>query len=270
METHTLLIAFGLTLFAGLSTGIGGLIALFTKKTNKKLLSFVLGFSAGVMIYISLAELLTESSHGLIEGYGKSIGALISLSSFFIGIAVIAIINKFIPDYEKLHEVHKVEEVKNRKLANDYGKLYKCGVCTAIALSIHNFPEGIATFTSSLVNARLGVAIALAVALHNIPEGISVAIPFFYSTNSRRKAVLYSFLSGMTEPLGALIAFLVLAPFLNPVLLSLMFAFVAGIMVYISFDELLPAAREYGEEHMSIYGIMAGIAVMAFSLVLLV
>lgn len=143
----------------------------------------------------------------------------------------------------------------------------RMGVMTALAIGIHNFPEGIATFTAAMKNPALGVAIAVAIAIHNIPEGIAVSIPIYYATGDRKKAFYLSLLSGLAEPVGALLAYLVLMPFMSPVVMGCVFASVAGIMVFISLDELLPAAREYGEHHVSIYGLVAGMAIMAVSLI---
>ena len=119
---------------------------------------------------------------------------------------------------------------------------------------------------SSLAKTTMMV---LAVTLHNIPEGIAVSIPIYYATGDRRKAFRLSLLSGLAEPVGAILAWLVLTPFMTPTLMGCILAGVAGIMVFISIDELLPAAREYGEAHISIYGVVAGMALMAVSLILL-
>jgi ZIP family zinc transporter len=146
----------------------------------------------------------------------------------------------------------------------------RMGMLTALAITIHNFPEGLATFTSSVKDPSLGIAIAVAVAIHNIPEGIAVSIPVYYATGDKKKAFRLSFLSGLSEPLGALIGYLILFRFFNDVVFGVLFAMVAGIMVFISLDELLPTAREYGEAHLSIYGLIAGMLVMAVSLLLFI
>ena len=145
----------------------------------------------------------------------------------------------------------------------------RTGVLTALVVGIHNFPEGIATFMASMDSPQIGIAIAVAIAIHNIPEGIAVSVPVYFATQSRKKAFWYSFLSGLAEPVGALAGYLVLMPFMSPLMLNCIFAVVAGIMVFISLDELLPAAEEYGEHHISIYGLLFGMAVMAISLILL-
>ncbi|OCS93545.1 zinc transporter ZupT [Caryophanon latum] len=266
------LLAFALTLFAGLATGIGSLIAFFTKQTNKKFLSLALGFSAGVMIYVSLVEIFVKAKDALVGEHGEKTGYWLTLAGFFGGMLLIALIDRFIPKANNPHEVKSVEDVQQAQLQqNDIEaeRLMKMGLFTALAIAIHNFPEGIATFMSVIQDPSVGVAVAIAVAIHNIPEGIAVAIPIFYATGKRMKAFKWSFASGLSEPLGALVAFVLLMPFLTDTMFGIVFAGVAGIMIFISIDELLPAAKKYDEEHSSIYGLVAGMAVMAVSLVLL-
>ena len=272
MEGNVLL-ALGLTLFAGLSTGIGSLFAFFTQRTNKKFLSIALGFSAGVMIYVSLVEIFTKAKVALINVHGDIKGYWLTIIGFFGGMLVIAIIDRFIPKTKNPHEVKLVEDVKyaqqHVESEVDVDHLMKMGLFTALAIAIHNFPEGIATFMSVIHDPNVGFAVAIAVAIHNIPEGIAVAIPIFYATGKRMKAFKLSFASGLSEPIGAFIAYIFLMPFLTDTMFGIVFAGVAGIMVFISIDELLPAAKKYDEAHSSIYGLVAGMAVMAISLVLL-
>ncbi len=268
MENNWIL-ALLLSLFAGLSTGIGGLLVLVLKTTNKKFLSVSLGFSAGIMIFISFVEILPDAKSHLVEGMGAKPGGWLTLVAFFAGILLIAGIDKLIPSYENPHEMHRIEEADQCKVDPAPHKLIKTTVLTAVAITLHNFPEGMATFISGMNGYKLGIAIAVAVAIHNIPEGIAVAIPAYCATGSRRKAFLYSLISGAAEPVGAVFAFLFLAPFLNSTVMGLLFAGIAGIMVYISFDELLPTAREYGEHHLAIYGLLSGMLVMGISLQLL-
>jgi ZIP family zinc transporter len=267
LETSSLLVAFGLTLFAGLSTGIGSAIAFFAKKTNTAFLSVSLGFSAGVMIYVSFVEIFVKARFVLVEDMGSVKGSWVTVAAFFGGIAVIALIDKLIPSVENPHEVVKIEEMYDEKQHKDK-KLMRMGLFTALAIAIHNFPEGLATFTAALNDPSLGVAIAVAIAIHNIPEGIAVSVPVFYATGNKKKAFWLSFLSGLAEPVGALVGYLILMPFMGPAVFGILFAGVAGIMVFISLDELLPSAEEYGEHHLSIYGLIAGMAVMALSLLL--
>jgi zinc transporter, ZIP family len=264
---NNVLFAFLITLFAGLSTGIGSTIAFFAKTTNTKFLSLALGFSAGVMIYVSMIEIFVKAQAGLIQELGTTLGPWVNVLSFFGGMLLIAIIDKFIPKAENPHELHNVEDVDNEALKK--GNLMRMGVFTALAIAIHNFPEGLATFVVALKEPTLAIPIAIAIALHNIPEGIAVSVPIYYATGSKRKAFFYSFLSGLAEPVGAIVGYLILMPFLNDVILGVLFAGVAGIMVFISLDELLPASEKYGEHHLSIYGLVSGMALMALSLLLL-
>ena len=270
METGNVLFAFALTLFAGLSTGIGSAMAFFAKRTNTRFLSLALGFSAGVMIYVSFVEIFDEARRVLSDEYGERTGTVYTVLAFFGGMLVIALIDKLIPSEENPHEVHSIEEMseKGKKKKKDR-KLMRMGLLTALAIGIHNFPEGLATFTAALQDPGIGIAIAIAIAIHNIPEGIAVSVPIYYATGDKRKAFRLSFLSGLSEPIGALIGYLILMPFMGPLTFGILFASVAGIMVFISLDELLPAAREYGEHHLSIYGMVGGMAVMAVSLLLL-
>jgi len=271
MIDEPVLFAFGLTLFAGLSTGIGSVLAFFTKTTNTKFLSLALGFSAGVMIYVSMIEIFFKAKEALVAELGLITGSWITVASFFGGIFFIAIIDKLIPSVENPHEIRRVEEMdEEAQRVHKNKKLMKMGTFTALAIAIHNFPEGLATFTAALSDPSLGVAIAVAIAIHNIPEGIAVSVPIYYATGSKRKAFWRSFLSGLAEPVGALIGYLVLMRFLSDTVFGVLFAGVAGIMVFISIDELLPAAREYGEHHLSIYGLILGMMVMAVSLLLFI
>ncbi|MGT2673912.1 zinc transporter ZupT [Streptococcus rupicaprae] len=261
-------IAFMLTLIAGLSTGIGSLIAFVAKSTNTKFLSISLGFSAGVMIYVSFVELFQESLHLLTRKMGESLGHWLTALAFFGGIGLIALIDRAIPTSKNPHEVRLVEADSRDKKAK--GELMRMGLITALALALHNFPEGLATFVSALQSPRVAIPIVFAIAIHNIPEGIAVAVPIYQATGSRKKAFAYSFFSGLAEPIGALVGWFLLMPFMNDVVYGLIFAAVAGIMVFISLDELLPAAEKYGEHHLAIYGLIAGMAVMAISLMLFV
>jgi ZIP family zinc transporter len=269
MEFSSVIFAFSLTLFAGLSTGIGSALSLLTKRTSTKFLSIALGFSAGVMIYVSFVEIFVKAKDALISALGVKVGTWATVGGFFFGILIIAIIDKLIPSTENPHEIHTVEEMDGESEAHK-SSLMRMGLFTALAIGIHNFPEGLATFTAALSDPSLGIPIAIAIAIHNIPEGIAVAVPIFYATGSRKQAFKLSFLSGLSEPVGALIGYLLLYKFFNDAMFGFIFASVAGIMVYISLDELLPSAREYGEHHLSVYGLIAGMAVMAISLLLFI
>lgn len=272
MEINNVLFAFGLTLLAGLSTGIGSAMAFFAKRTNTKFLSLALGFSAGVMIYVSFVEIFVKAKEELTGYMGEYAGTWVTVISFFGGMLLIALIDKLIPKKENPHEVNLIENMtdEQREKKKKEKKLMRMGLMTGLAIGIHNFPEGLATFTAAMADPNLGIAIAVAIAIHNIPEGIAVSVPIFYATGSRRKAFKFSFLSGLSEPIGALVGYLILMPFMGPLLSGIVFASVAGIMVFISLDELLPAAREYGEAHLSVYGLFGGMLVMALSLLMFI
>ncbi len=265
---QSIFLAFGLTIFAGLATGIGSALAFYARRTNTSFLSVALGFSAGVMIYVSFVEIFVKARLHLVEQLGNVGGTWLTAASFFGGIILIAVIDKLVPSYENPHEIHRSEEMPPRGSSVDCQKLYRMGLLSAIAIAIHNFPEGLATFAAALHDAKLGLAIAVAIAIHNIPEGIAVSVPIFYATGKRGRAFWLSFLSGLAEPVGALIGYLLLFRFFSDVIFGISFAVVSGIMVFISLDELLPAAHEYGEHHFAIYGLVAGMAVMALSLLL--
>jgi len=264
---NNVLFALGLTLFAGLSTGIGSLIGFLSKQFNPRFLTIALGFSAGVMIYVSMIEIFVKARDSLTVSFGDRMGYVLTVVSFFAGIAVIALIDKLIPSYENPHEMNIEQKIKD-STDEQKRKLMRMGMFSALAIGIHNFPEGLATFMSGLTNPTLGVSIAVAIAIHNIPEGLAVSAPIFYATKSRKKAFVFSLLSGLAEPIGALIGYFVLRSIFNEATFGVIFASVAGIMVYISLDELLPTAEEYGEHHLAIGGLIAGMFIMAVSLLL--
>ncbi len=255
------LVAFGLTVFAGLATGIGSLIALLARRTNEGFLAGALGFSAGVMIYVSFVEIMAKARASMVIGLGPECGPWATVAAFFAGVILIMIIDRMVPSFENPHEVRRMGD-------GPPAGLMRMGMFSALAIGIHNFPEGMATFTAALSEPKLGLAIAVAIAIHNVPEGISVSVPIYYATGSRRKAFWFSLLSGLAEPVGALVCYLILAPFMGPTLFGAMFAAVAGIMVFISLDELLPMARAHDSGHNEVYGLVAGMAVMAISLLL--
>jgi zinc transporter, ZIP family len=267
MNTDNLLFAILLTSFAGLSTGIGSLIAFTAKKFNPKFLAASLGFSAGVMIYVSLVEIFAKAKESLVIVHGEKIGYIYTVIAFFVGIAIIAVIDKLVPSFENPHELNNLDKTDVKVPSNK--KLLRMGIFSALAITIHNFPEGLATFVAAIENPALGISIAVAIAIHNIPEGVAVSVPIYFATKSRKKAFILSFLSGLAEPFGALIGYFLLMQFFNDSVFGLLFGFVAGIMVYISLDELLPTAEKYGEHHIAIYGLISGMAVMAISLLIL-
>ncbi|ECL6471945.1 zinc transporter ZupT [Campylobacter jejuni] len=280
-------IAILLTLFAGFSTAIGSTIAFFSRKDDLRVLSLGLGFSAGVMIYISFMEILPTALKDFKNHYDSHWAELLGLACFFGGILISLLIDKLIPEDVNPHEPKEdLSELKicplpqkgqnppkfhpGEKLHQINTKaLKRTGIFTALAIAIHNFPEGFATFISSLDNLTLGIAIAIAIAIHNIPEGLAVSLPIYHATGDKKKAFIYSALSGLAEPLGAFVGALILLPFIGDLTLAISFAVIAGIMVFISLDELLPAAKTYDKAHDSLYGLIAGMAIMALSLNLL-
>ncbi|EOH9893059.1 zinc transporter ZupT, partial [Campylobacter jejuni] len=271
-------IAMLLTLFAGFSTAIGSIIAFFSRKDDLRVLSLGLGFSAGVMIYISFMEILPTALKDFKNYYNSHWAELLGLACFFGGILISLLIDKLIPEDVNPHEPKEdLSELKicplpqkgqnppkfhpGEKLHQINTKaLKRTGIFTALAIAIHNFPEGFATFISSLDNLTLGIAIAIAVAIHNIPEGLAVSLPIYHATGDKKKAFIYSALSGFAEPLGAFVGALILLPFIGDLTLAISFAVIAGIMVFISLDELLPAAKTYDKAHDSLYGLIAGMA----------
>ncbi len=267
MTQSNVLIAFLLTLAAGLSTSVGSVLTFFSKHTNTKLLSFGLGFSAGVMIYVSLADILPESTRLLGESYDAPYGKFVALFAFFAGILVTLVIDRLIPSFEDPHEIHKVEEIE-QKTKISKNSMLRTGFFVGIAIVLHNIPEGIITFLSYLHNVTLGISLAIAIAIHNIPEGMAISIPIYHATGSKKKAFLYALLAGLAEPFGALIAYFALSSFCGDALFGILFAATAGIMIFISFDELLPASKTYGRPRLAMFGVVCGMALMALSLFL--
>ena len=257
-------IALLMTLFAGLATTIGGLIAFVVKKSNLKALSVGLGFSAGVMIFLSFNEILPESSRMLMVNFPNNYNWIVYIS-FIIGIVVALLIDYFLPDHidteEVLHPDAPPPAHKNM--------LKRAGLFTAIAICVHNFPEGMATFLTTTQSITLGFSVALAIAIHNIPEGIAVALPIYHVSGKKRYAMLYATLSGITEPVGAVVGMFVFSLFLPQILIGALMAAVAGIMTYIAFDTLLPLAKEYGDWHLSLVGIISGILFIWLSLIII-
>ncbi len=272
-------VSFGLllALLAGLSTGIGSVIAYFIRKPKDWQLSLILGFSAGVMVYISFAELL----YGAID----KVGFVTANLGFFVGIAFIAIVDILVPHEYKQERVENSRSSSGGRNKTGHGSdvqptasltveqrsnLRRAGMLIALGIAIHNFPEGLAVFSGAVTGDRtFGLLVAIAIALHNIPEGISVSVPISEATGNRRRAFVYSFLSGLAEPVGAIIGYAILFPFLTPTLVYSLLAFSAGIMVYISLDEILPTAQLYGKQHFVILGVLAGMLIMAISIFLI-
>ena len=268
-----------LTLIAGSATGIGGALVLFKKKISSNFLAGALGLSAGVMIFISLAELFPEAQT-MISDIGLPHGEAFVLIAFFVGMGIITLIDFTIPEYENPHEASglslsdKTAAVGVLEHTGGEKALHRLGLLSALAIAVHNFPEGIATFIGALNDPEMGAGITFAISIHNIPEGIAVAIPIYYATKSKGKALLYATLSGLSEVVGAALCLAITAIFgidltggspAFPLVLSA----VAGIMIYISLDELLPTAEKYGKHHIAIAGVVGGMALMGISLLIM-
>ena len=257
MDTNVLL-AFAITFIAGISTSFGAIISFFIRKKDFKTIAFAMSFSAGVMIYVSFADILPISA----EFFEKNLSAsktfvkAAPIVMFFVGALLAGIIDKFVPEH--IHTEMVDGDVSGSKIS-------RVAFMTAIALAVHNFPEGLSVFFSTLEDTRMGVALGLAILLHNIPEGISVALPVYHTTGSKTKAFWIATFSGLVEPLGAICAYFILAPILSPAIIGACMAATAGIMVYIALDELLPMAKEYDNQHSSIVAVFIGMAIIALS-----
>jgi ZIP family zinc transporter len=272
-ETLTALL---LTLIAGAATGIGGALVLFKKKLSSNTLAASLGLSAGVMVFISLAELFPEAQKEIASLGSIKYGEAWTLLAFFAGMGIIMLIDFLVPEYENPHEAAELSLDADSLTGQDSNRksLHRLGIMSALAIAIHNFPEGIATFIGALNDPQMGAGITFAIAIHNIPEGIAVAIPIYYATKSKGKALLYATLSGFSELIGALICIAVTAIFgvelsAGGPVFPLILAAVSGIMIYISLDELLPTAEKYGKHHIAIAGVISGMAIMGISLLIL-
>lgn len=265
-----MLFAFLVTLGAGLATAVGAAVGSFARHTNRQFLALALGFSAGVMIYVSFVEILPKAGDYITQGLSDMAGAVTTAGAFLAGLAGMAVMYRVIPDLEHPELTNPSTKLPGEEqpvLVADR-MLFTAGLGVALAVTLHNFPEGMATFFLTLDDPQVGLSVALAIAIHNIPEGIAVVVPIYYATRNRSLAFGFGALSGLAEPLGAIIGYALLQPFITDYVLGVVFAAVAGIMVYISIDSLLPAARQYGNAQLALYGMIAGMAVMAASLVL--
>jgi ZIP family zinc transporter len=257
-----------ISLFAGLSTGLGGIISFFVNRNNSYFLSLSLGFSAGVMVYVSFMELLTESISILGMTWGTR-GELVAILVLFFGMMFTALIDMILPEAhhpsDVLGELDDMTEEHKKQIKEKH--LIRVATLTGIAVVIHNLPEGVATLTTAYSDLSLGLAVGIAIALHNIPEGIAIAVPFYHGTGKKWRAVGYAFLSGLAEPVGAVLAYFVLAPFLTSAMVAIILAFVAGIMIFISFDELIPTAQSFDIKDVAVYGVLGGMFLMAITMV---
>lgn len=274
-------ISFLLTLFVGLTMGFGSLFSFLIKEGNKKFLSLALSFSAGIMIYLSFMEILPEGMHLLEENIPGTSGKIVVLVSFFGGMIFIAFLEKIVhsmgghhhPHIEGDHQhshSHSHGEVADHRKEDHLNKkhLEKLAIMTAISIGIHNLPEGLAIFTAGLKDITIAIPLGVAVILHNIPLSIAISVPIYYSTKSKKKTFIYSTLVGLCQPLGAVIGYALFSSFFSDMLFGVLFSIIAGIMVFISLDELLPASQQYEDHHFSVYGTILGMMVMAVSLML--
>ncbi len=275
MEISNVMLSFALTLIVGLSMGVGSLFSFFVKETNKRFLAIALSFSAGIMIYVSFMAILPEGIE-LLETTMGNMGQYIALLGFFGGMFLTAIMEKLVHKYAggihdhggHSHEEHSNEEHNHEEHADKHEgeHLSKLGLMSAVAIAIHNLPEGLAIFTAGLKDITLALPIAAAVIIHNIPLSIAISVPIYYSSGSKKKAFTYSLLVGLCQPLGAVIGYLLFSRFFTDTLFGFLFSVVAGIMIFVSLDELLPASQKYEDHHLSVYGAIAGMIVMAISL----
>lgn len=238
---------------AGMSTVLGSFIVFFSGKKNEKLMTFCMGFAAGMMISVSLVEMFGLSVQILVRDIGSASGSVLSAVFLMAGAALAMLIDKLLP-----HE----DAGEGEKKHND---LLRLGTVSALALAVHNFPEGIATFMAGYSDRSLGLSVAAAIALHNIPEGIAVALPVYFGTNKKGKAFLYTLIAGLAEPIGGLLALLLLRPFMSDFLMAAIFAAAAGIMLYISFEELIPSSWQYGRGRLALFALFSGICIMPLS-----
>lgn len=244
-----------LSTLAGFSTMIGTVIIFISPKKNERLLSIALGLAGGVMISVSFMELLPEALNHFSNIYNQYISTILMVITLIFGVVFASLLDKFIPHNEE-NDTHEMK----------HENLYRVGIVSMLAIAIHNFPEGIATFMASYESSELGFAIAIAIAFHNIPEGLTVALPMYISTGSKKKALITTFISSLAEPIGALLAFLVLRPYINDLSLGIIFGMISGIMLYIALEELLPSSRDYGYPRLALYSAFAGICLMPLTL----
>ncbi len=234
---------------AGLSTVLGAFIVfLKVKEENRaKFITFCLSFSLMIMIGISITDLIPNSLSVLLKENLKK-GIVLAVLAIVTGIVGIKLL------------INKIEKAKT-----NCNSLYTLGILNMIALMLHNFPEGVATFLSSMQDMNMGIHLGLAIMLHNIPEGISIAVPIYYSTKSKKEALKKTFLSGFAEPLGAILAFVLFKNYITDSLISIVLLFVAGIMITISIEEILPETLKYKENSYIIKGFLAGIILIVIN-----
>ncbi|WP_373741525.1 zinc transporter ZupT [Neisseria sp.] len=260
---HHLITAFGITLAAGLATVLGSVLVMFSQGPNPRVLSFGLAFAGGAMVYVSLTEIYTKSSEAFALAYGETHGFAATTLAFLAGMGAVALIDRLVPNP---HETLDAKDPGFRQQSRQH--IARVGLMAAFAITAHNFPEGMATFFATLENPAVGAPLAFAIAIHNIPEGISIAAPVYFATRKKGLTVFVCLLSGLAEPLGAVLGYTALKPFLSPAVFGSVFGLIAGVMVFLALDELLPAAKRYADGHETVYGLTSGMAVIALSLVL--
>lgn len=263
ISTANLLIALAVTTGAGLATGFGSLLVFASKKPNARILAFGLAFAGGAMVYVSLSEILNKSIYSFTQGYGDKLGFTFGTLAFLAGVGLIVTIDALVPNP---HERLEVDDPFFKQHNAEYIK--RVGLLTALAITAHNFPEGLATFFATLENPAVGLPLAFAIAIHNVPEGIAIAVPVYYATNNRTYAFVACLLSGLAEPIGAIIGYALLRPYLSDAVFGSVFGIIAGVMVFLALDELLPAAKRYAKGHETVYGLISGMGALAVSLVL--
>ena len=240
-----------LSFLAGMSTLLGALVIFTTNKKSEKLVTISLGFAGGVMISVSFTELIPTANILLSAYAGEKMGVVLGVVFLLVGVLLAALLDKFVPHIEETDGEGKKHE-----------NLFRVGFVSTLAIGLHNFPEGIATFMAAYEDVTLGISIALAITMHNIPEGISVAMPIYFATGSKMKAFKYTFLSGIAEPIGALLAFFILKPYINDLTLGMLFGVISGIMLYIAIEELIPSSRQYHYTKEALISTFAGIILM--------
>ena len=263
ISTANLLIALAVTTGAGLATGFGSLLVFASKKPNARILAFGLAFAGGAMVYVSLSEILNKSIFSFTQGYGDKLGFTFGTLAFLTGVGMIVLIDRLVPNP---HERLEVDDPFFKEHNAEYIK--RVGLLTALAITAHNFPEGLATFFATLENPAVGLPLAFAIAIHNVPEGIAIAVPVFYATGNKTYAFVACLLSGLAEPIGAILGYALLRPYLSDAVFGSVFGIIAGVMVFLALDELLPAAKRYAKGHETVYGLITGMGALAVSLVL--
>lgn len=263
LASQNVLLALAVTAAAGLATALGSVLVFVSRTPSPRMLAFGLAFAGGAMVYVSLSEILLKSTQSFAGAHGDKLGFTYSTIAFLAGMLLIATIDHFVPNpHESLESGNEFYKEHDRNY------IRRVGLMTAAAITAHNFPEGLATFFAMLESPALGLPLAFAIAIHNIPEGISIAVPVYFATQKKSYAFLACLLSGLAEPVGAVLGYALLQPFMTPATFGAVFGVIAGVMVFLALDELLPAAKKYAQGHETVYGLVSGMVMIALSLVL--